>query len=151
MSGIPGLKERLEGRRVTSFTGGSLTLDDGSVVTLYPSYEGCSCVETEGTWVEGDSVDAIITDVSIEVTNDNTERYVDYDADPVGHYSAAVIKVLHDNHVIAQGSCRATDGNDGHYVSVMSLKVVSVERGEFQIPVMYAGDPVDPSEYMDAS
>lgn len=141
---ISQLKERLEGHRVVALSTNTLTLDDGAIIKLYPSYEGCTCVTTEGTWTEGDAVDAIITDVSLEVTHAHVPR----EKGSEERYSAAVIKVLHDNNVVARGSCIATSGRDGFYASVMSLKISEEALDDFKMVVVACVDEdADMSHY----
>lgn len=113
---IDDIRARIEGKRVTSATGDLLTLDDGTTLHLYMSASDC-CAHASGEWVtHPDNLEAVITDVKIEVTEQNKD-------DGDGSTSTAVVTILHNQNPIAQAACYANDGNGGYYFSVLSMCV----------------------------
>lgn len=106
----------IEGKRVVAADGETLTLNDGMTLRLYMSDHDC-CASAEGEWVtHPEALEAIITDVKVEVTADREDA-------PDGATSTAVITVLHNQNPIAQADCYANDGNGGYYFSVLSLAI----------------------------
>lgn len=110
------LSKMLQGKRVIAGSSDTLTLEDGTVLHLYESEQDC-CAHAGGEWViDADRMDAMITNVVVDVIKDRK-----YNGD--GHDSYVVIKILHNQNPIALGECHANDGNGGYYYSVLSLRV----------------------------
>lgn len=110
------VRARIEGKRVKAVDGDTLTLDDGTILRLYMSDSDC-CAHARGTWVTNpDNLEAIITDVQIEVTGQSVDN-------GDGATSTAVVTILHNQNPIAQADCYADDGNGGYYFSVLSMVV----------------------------
>lgn len=106
----------IEGKRVVSADKNTLTLDDGMTLRLYMSESDC-CASANGAWItHPETLEAIITDVKVEVTKDH-----EYDGD--GHTTEAVITILHNQNPVAQADCYANDGNGGYYFSTLSLSI----------------------------
>jgi len=124
MTEIQDIKKLIEGKRVVSVSQDdeTLTLDDGTILHLYESYSDC-CASAYGNWVtHPDALQAIITDVKIEVTKDRVDN-------GDGSYSEAVVTILHNQNPIAQAECYANDGNGGYYYSILSMRVSVPKRG----------------------
>lgn len=112
---LSNIRERIEGKRVVAVesNGDKLVLDDGTVLWLYLSDSDC-CAYAYGDWViQADALDAIITDVKIDVTEDTD----DYDVE-----NRARITILHNQNPVALADCVA--GHNGYYFSVLSLNVL---------------------------
>lgn len=119
MEDLASIRERIEGKRVvsTESDGQNLILDDGTVLSLYESDSDC-CASAHGQWViQPDSLDAIITDVKLDLV---AER--EYDGGD-GSTSYAKITILHNQNPVALADCSANNGNGGYYFSVLSLSV----------------------------
>ena len=109
------LTKYLVGRRITAAESGTLTLDDGTDLTLYESEQDC-CASAHGDWeiLDPDRLEAAIT-------------HVEYESD--GHYDGYTheetckITILHNQNPIALGDGHANAGNGGYYYSVLSLEI----------------------------
>lgn len=127
------IRQLIEGKCVVSVGGHDndlLTLDDGTVLRLYESASDC-CASARGSWViEPDALDAIITDVKIDVVQgqDNGD----------GSESTATITILHNQNSVALGDCYANDGNGGYYFSVLSLSVELPDSDAVSVQVVDA-------------
>lgn len=119
MEGIMSIKNTLTkylvGRRITAAESGTLTLDDGTALTLYESDQDC-CAGAHGDWeiLDPDRLEAAITHVEYEV--------YDYD-DDYTRVATCKITILHNQNPIALGDGYADAGNGGYYFSVLSLKI----------------------------
>lgn len=109
------LTKYLVGRRITTATDDTLTLDDGTTLRLYESDQDC-CAGASGEWeiLEPDRLEAAITDVDYEAG-----AYHDGDT----RIASCKITILHNQNPIALGDGYANAGNGGYYFSVLSLKV----------------------------
>jgi len=111
------IKEQLLFKKIIAWTEDSLTLDDGTVVTIEESEQDC-CASASGEFKEV-VLDAVITDIKLgeETTEhqylDETENYV-------------TVTIFHNQNPIALAECSANDGNGGYYYSVCSLVVKDV-------------------------
>lgn len=124
------LLKRIEGRRVVSANGSTLTLDDGTVLQLYMSDSDC-CAYAHGEWVlQPDALEAIIT--SVQITPD--EERSGYDGDGTTNY--ATVTILHNQNPIALADCYASDGNGGYYFSVLSLAVRAPDDDVFDMEIV---------------
>lgn len=111
------LAKHLIGRRITTANDGTLTLDDGTSLTLYESAQDC-CAAAFGEWkiLDADRLEAAITNVEYEYSNEEDED---------GHReSFCRITILHNQNLVAQGDGYASAGNSGYYFSVLSLRIV---------------------------
>lgn len=114
---LAAIRERIAGKRVVSADVDTLVLDDGTKLYLYMSASDC-CASAYGEWViQPDALDAIITDVKIDVTADR-------ESNGDGATSTAVVTILHNQNPLALADCYADDGNGGYYFSALSLRVV---------------------------
>lgn len=110
------LKEKLLFKKITAWDEGTLTLDDGTKITIECSEYDC-CASAGGSF-SNVVLDAVITDVVIgEETSDCS-----YDTTT----NEVTVKVFHNQNPIAQANCYADDGNGGYYYSVCSLVVKGV-------------------------
>lgn len=109
------LTKYLVGRRITTATDDTLTLDDGTTLQLYESDKDC-CAGAFGDWeiLDPDRLEAAITDVDYEDV-----AYHDGDT----RVTKCKITILHNQNPIALGDGYANAGNGGYYFSVLSLKV----------------------------
>ena len=109
------LAKYLVGRRITTADHDTLTLDDGTTLRLYESWQDC-CAEAHGEWkiLDPDRLEAAITHVEYE-----RDGYEDDDAIE----ETCRITILHNQNPIALGDGYADAGNGGFYVSVLSLEV----------------------------
>ena len=113
------LKQRLLYKTITTWDNNSLTLNDGTKVTIECTDNDCCA------WAGGEFKDvtlvAIVTDVTIgEITtfgdpHDMTTNEV-------------TITVYHNQNPIALAECYADNGNGGYYYSVCSLVVNGVNH-----------------------
>ena len=116
---IEELKQSLLYKTITAWDNNSLTLSDGTKVTIECTDNDC-CAWAGGEF-KGVMLDAIITDVSIgEIT-----PYVD----PCDMTTNKVtITVYHNQNPITLAECYADNGNGGYYYSVCSLVVNGVNH-----------------------
>ena len=116
---IEELKQSLLYKTITVWDNNSLTLSDGTKVTIECTDNDC-CAWAGGEF-KGVILDAIITDVSIgEITT-----YGDtYDMTT----NNVTITVYHNQNPIALAECYADNGNGGYYYSVCSLVVNGVNH-----------------------
>ena len=121
---IEELKQSLLYKTITAWDNNSLTLSDGTKVTIECSdYDCCA-------WAGGEfkdvTLDAIVTDVTIgEITTfgdpcDMTTNNVTT--------NNVTITVYHNQNPIALAECYADNGNGGYYYSVCSLVVNGVNH-----------------------
>jgi hypothetical protein len=130
MNDLSNIRERIEGKRVVSVenSGAKLVLDDGTALHLYMSDSDC-CASAYGEWViQPDSLDAIITDVKIDLIADGEDN-------GDGSTSHAKITILHNQNPVALADCYA---NDGYYYSVLSLSVKVPGHEEIDAKVVSA-------------
>ena len=113
------LKQSLLYKTITTWDNNSLTLSDGTKVTIECTDNDC-CAWAGGEF-EGVILDAIITDVSIgEITT-----YVDHFGMTT---NKVTITVYHNQNPITLAECYADNGNGGYYYSVCSLVVNGVNH-----------------------
>jgi hypothetical protein len=127
------IRQMVEGKRVVSVesNGEKLVLDDGTVLHLYESNSDC-CASARGDWViQPDALDAIITDVKIDVLAQN-------EGNGDGSESHATITILHNQNPVALGDCYANDGNGGYYYAALSLNVLVPDSDEINVQVVDA-------------
>lgn len=118
------IKEKLLYKKVIEWTEDYIILDDGTKVYVYCSDQDC-CAGAGG-YFNNVELDAVITDVTYDVKIDR-----EYDGDT--YVSEAVIKLFHNQNVIAQNMVGADAGNGGYYYSVASLVI-----GDFELPILEA-------------
>ena len=118
------IKEKLLYKKVIEWTEDYIILDDGTKVYVYCSDQDC-CAGAGG-YFNNVELDAVITDVTYDVKIDR-----EYDGDT--YVSEAVIKLFHNQNVIAQNMVSADAGNGGYYYSVASLVI-----GDFELPILEA-------------
>lgn len=109
------LTKYLVGRRIITAYDDTLTLDDGTTLTLYESDYDC-CAGAHGGWeiFDPDRLEAAITSVDYEDTSH-------HDGDT--RVTKCKITILHNQNPIALGEGYADAGNGGYYYSVLSLAV----------------------------
>ena len=116
---IEELKQSLLYKTITTWDNNSLTLSDGTRVTIECTDNDC-CAWAGGEFKDV-TLDAIVTDVTIgEITtfgdpHDMTTNEV-------------TITVYHNQNPIALAECYADNGNGGYYYSVCSLVVNGVNH-----------------------
>lgn len=112
------IKEQLLFKKIIAWTEDSLTLDDGTVVTIEESEQDC-CASAGGEFKEV-VLDAVITDIKLgEETTAGVDKY-----DETENY--VTVTIFHNQNPIALAECSANDGNGGYYYSVCSLVVKNV-------------------------
>ena len=116
---IEELKQSLLYKTITAWDNNSLTLSDGTKVTIECTNNEC-CAWAGGEF-EDVTLDAIVTDVTIgEITTFG---------DPCDMTTNNVtITVYHNQNPIALAECYADNGNGGYYYSVCSLVVNGVNH-----------------------
>lgn len=107
------LKEKLLYKRITSFTKDSLTLEDGTVLSIVEAEQDC-CAGAYGIFKDV-KLDAVITDVS-EPQIENVP-----DSDTV--INTAIVTIYHNQNPIAIADCYADARNGGYYYSVCAFKI----------------------------
>ena len=120
------IKEKLLYKKVIEWTEDYIILDDGTKVYVYCSDQDC-CAGAEG-YFKNAELDAVITDVTYDIKQDGEwDEYLDT------RESKAVLKLSHNQNVIAQNMVSADAGNGGYYYSVASLVI-----GDFELPILEA-------------
>ena len=116
---IEELKQSLLYKTITAWDNNSLTLSDGTKVTIECTNNEC-CAWAGGEFKDV-TLDAIVTDVTIgEITTYG---------DPCDMTTNEVtITVYHNQNPIALAECYADNGNGGYYYSVCSLVVNGVNH-----------------------
>ena len=116
---IEELKQSLLYKTITAWDNNSLTLSDGTKVTIECTNNEC-CAWAGGEFKDV-TLDAIVTDVTIgEITTFG---------DPCDMTTNKVtITVYHNQNPIALAECYADNGNGGYYYSVCSLVVNGVNH-----------------------
>ena len=107
------LKEKLLYKRIVGMTRDSLTLDDGTILSIVESEQDC-CAYAKGVFKDV-VLDAVITDVS-EPVIENVP-----DEDTV--INTAMVTIYHNQNPIAIADCYANAGNGGYYYSVCSFEI----------------------------
>jgi hypothetical protein len=109
------LTKYLVGKRIAAVDSDTLTLDDGTTLTLYESDYDC-CAGAHGGWeiFDPDRLEAAITSVNYEDTS-----YHDGDT----RVAKCKITILHNQNLIALGDGYADAGNGGYYYSVLALEI----------------------------
>ena len=116
---IEELKQRLLYKTITAWDNNSLTLSDGTRVTIECTDNDC-CAWAGGEFKDV-TLDAIITDVT---TGDITTHGDSYCMTT----NEVTITVYHNQNPIALAECYADNGNGGYYYSVCSLVVNGVNH-----------------------
>ena len=112
------IKEHLLFKKIVAWTEDSLTLDDGTVVTIEESEQDC-CAHAGGEFKDV-ILDAVITDIKLgEATTTGEDEYD-------GSENYVTVTIFHNQNPIALAECAANDGNGGYYYSVCSLVVKNV-------------------------
>ena len=116
---IEELKQSLLYKTITTWDNDSLTLSDGTKVTIECTDNDCCA------WAGGEfkdiTLDAAITDVKIgDITAYEDESYE--------QTNEVTITVYHNQNPIAIAECYANNGNGGYYYSVCSLVVNGVHH-----------------------
>ena len=120
------IKERLLYKKVVEWTEDYIVLDDGTKVYVYCSEQDC-CARAYG-YFKNVELDAVITDVTYDIKQDREwNEYSDT------RESEAVLKLFHNQNVIAQNMVNADAGNGGYYYSVASLVI-----GDFETDILDA-------------
>lgn len=120
------IKDKLLYKKVIEWTEDYIILDDGTKVYVYCSDQDC-CAGAGG-YFNNVELDAVITDVTYDVKQDR-----EWDEDLDTRESRAVLKLFHNQNVIAQNMVGANAGNGGYYYSVASLVI-----GDFELPILDA-------------
>ena len=116
---IEELKQRLLYKTITAWDNNSLTLSDGTKVTIECTNNDC-CAWAGGEFKDV-TLDAIVTDVTIgEITTFGDPSYEET--------NEVTITVYHNQNPIALAECYANNGNGGYYYSVCSLVVNGVNH-----------------------
>ena len=116
---IEELKQGLLYKTITAWDNNSLTLSDGTKVTIECTDNDC-CAWAGGEFKDV-NLDAAITDVKI---GDITTYGDPYDMTT----NNVTITVYHNQNPIALAECYADNGNGGYYYSVCSLVVNGVQH-----------------------
>lgn len=112
------LKKILLYKRIVKWDSDSLTLEDGTIVSVQESeYECCANADGEFRDVE---LDAVITAVSDPLVTD----IPDPDDDTI--INAGIVTIYHNQNIVALADCYANAGNGGCYYSICSLVVNDV-------------------------
>ena len=116
---IEELKQSLLYKTITAWDNNSLTLSDGTKVTIECTNNDC-CAWAGGEFKDV-TLDAIVTDVTIgKITTFG---------DPCDMTTNKVtITIYHNQNPIALAECYADNGNGGYYYSVCSLVVNGVNH-----------------------
>lgn len=111
------LTKHLVGRRITTATDATLTLDDGTTIRLYESHYD-RCAEAGGEWkiLAPDMLESAITHVEYE-----SEGYKDF----YTRVTTCRITILHNQHPIALGNGCAETASGGCYFSALSLEIAA--------------------------
>ena len=120
------IKERLLYKKVVEWTEDYIILDDGTKVYVYCSEQDC-CAGAYG-YFKNVELDAVITDVTYDIIKDRERDDLSGEID-----SEAVLKIFHNQNVIAQNMVNADAGNGGYYYSVASLVI-----GDFETDILDA-------------
>lgn len=107
------LKEKLLYKRIISFTKDSLTLEDGTVLSIVEAEQDC-CAGAYGRFKDV-KLDAVITDVS--------EPQIENVADDDTIVNTAIVTIYHNQNPIAIADCYADAGNGGYYYSTCAFKI----------------------------
>ena len=116
---IEELKQSLLYKTITTWDNNSLTLSDGTKVTIECTNNEC-CAWAGGEFKDV-TLDAIITDVT---TGDITTHGDSWDMTT----NEVTITVYHNQNPIALAECYADNGNGGYYYSVCSLVVNGIHH-----------------------
>ena len=116
---IEELKQSLLYKAITAWDNNSLTLSDGTRVTIECTNNEC-CAWAGGEFKDV-TLDAIVTDVTI---GDITTFGDPHDMTT----NKVTITVYHNQNPIALAECYADNGNGGYYYSVCSLVVNGVNH-----------------------
>ena len=120
------IKERLLYKKVVEWTEDYIILDDGTKVYVYCSEQDC-CAGAYG-YFKNVELDAVITDVTYDIIKDRERDDFSGEID-----SEAVLKLFHNQNLIAQNMVSADAGNGGYYYSVASLVI-----GDFETDILDA-------------
>ena len=120
------IKERLLYKKVVEWTEDYIILDDGTKVYVYCSEQDC-CAGAYG-YFKNVELDAVITDVTYDIIKDRERDDFGGEID-----SEAVLKLFHNQNLIAQNMVSADAGNGGYYYSVASLVI-----GDFETDILDA-------------
>ena len=123
------IKERLLYKKVVEWTEDYIILDDGTKVYVYCSEWDC-CAHAGG-YFKNVELDAVITDVTYDIIRDKEQS--EYGGEIESIESEAVLKLFHNQNVIAQNMVNADAGNGGYYYSVASLVI-----GDFETDILDA-------------
>lgn len=118
------IKEKLLYKRVIEWNEDYIILDDNTKVYVYCSDQDCCA--TAGGCFKNVELDAVITDVTYDITQNN-----EWNNDIDTRESKAVLKLFHNQNVIAQNMVHADSGNGGYYYSVASLII-----GDFETDIL---------------
>ena len=116
---IEELKQSLLYKTITAWDNNSLTLSDGTKVTIECTDNDC-CAWAGGEFKDV-TLDAIVTDVTIGEITTHGDHF-DMTTNNV------TITVYHNQNPIALAECYADNGNGGYYYSVCSLVVNGVNH-----------------------
>ncbi len=107
------LKEKLLYKRIVDFNKDTLTLDDGTILSIVEAEQDC-CAMAYGTFKDV-KLDAVITNVSKpEIKNLSNEDTT---------INTAIVTIYHNQNPIAIADCYADAGNGGYYYSVCAFKI----------------------------
>lgn len=110
---IKAIKELLLYKKIIAWTENTITLDDGTIVSIEETEQDC-CASAFGTFSKV-KLDAAITDVKL-IEKDSWE-----DGDTYG--CRVKIIVLHNQNLICEVNADSDAGNGGYYYSIASFVV----------------------------
>ncbi|OTO15139.1 MULTISPECIES: DUF7448 domain-containing protein [Enterococcus] len=110
------LKNLLLYKRIVKWDSDTLTLEDGTVVSVEESEYDC-CANAYGEFREVE-LDAVITAVSDPLVTDIP--------DDDTRINAGIVTIYHNQNIVALADCYANAGNGGYYYSICSLVVDDV-------------------------
>lgn len=124
------LIDAIKYQRIIDWNHEKIVLENGMELTLDETMADC-CASASGTWGQVE-LDAIITNIEIEVTRYQEEIYDTGECE-----STATVTIFNNqNEVCARGFASADDGNCGYYYSVCSLVVKLNEKVIEQVKVV---------------
>ena len=107
------LKEKLLYKRIVDFSKDTLTLDDGTVLSIVEAEQDC-CATAYGEFKDV-KLDAVITNIS----DPKIENIPDEDTT----VNTAIVTIYHNQNPIAIADCYANAGNGGYYYSICAFKI----------------------------
>ena len=116
------IKQKILYKRIIKWDNDRLTLEDGTTLEV-ECFDSDFYADGSGEW-SNVKLDAVITD--IELTD------VEEDEDDDTCITTGVIKIYHNQNIIAQNELYTDAGNGGYYYSVTGLKVKLPDKTELK-------------------